>query len=148
MSQYNDRGFKQQQTRKRECIPLTEENYVEIARKAMTTLVERKDKWGNTNVVTTSKIRNLLAMTADIYNDTVVLTEDELSEDIVGRINYLKVRMIYESGREPKVEELVTEAQLLERLEKIGKSRKEYLLFSRYMEALVAFRKYLGGKDD
>lgn len=99
-------------------------------------------------MVTTSKIRNLLAMTADIYNEVQGLQEDELSSEICGRIEYLRVRFIYESGREAKVRELVEESRILEVIQAIGKSKKNYILFSRYMEALVAFRKFYGKDKD
>ena len=46
------------------------------------------------------------------------------------------------------VKELVEKASLLEHLEEIGNSRTQYLLFSRYMEALVAYRKFYGGHDE
>ena len=60
----------------------------------------------------------------------------------------MKIRFVYEAGREPKVKELVEKASLLEHLEEIGNSRTQYLLFSRYMEALVAYRKFYGGHDE
>ena len=47
---------------------LTEDNYVEIAETAIKDICERKDQRGNKgrDLVTTSKIRNLLALSADI----------------------------------------------------------------------------------
>ena len=49
---------------------INENNYVDKAEEAIKSLVEEsKQKCrGKVNIVTTSKIRNLLAMTADIYN--------------------------------------------------------------------------------
>ena len=130
-------------------MKLTEENYVETAEKAIKEICGKKDRRGRTVApVTTSKIRNLLAMTAAIYNDVIVCTSEKLSTEIVGRIQYMKIRFVYEAGREPKVKELVEKASLLEHLEEIGNSRPQYLLFSRYMEALVAYRKFYGGHDE
>ena len=54
---------------------------------------------------------------------------------------------MYECGREPKVKEFVKEAEIIELLKEIGQSKKNYLLFSNYMEALVAFHKFYGGQD-
>ena len=48
----------------------------------------------------------------------------------------------------PKVKALVEKAQLLEHLKEVGNSRAQYILFSRYMEALVAYRKFYGGHDE
>ena len=83
-------------------MKLTEENYVETAEKAIKEICGKKDRRGRTVApVTTSKIRNLLAMTAAIYNDVIVCTSEKLSTEIVGRIQYMKIRFVYEAGREP-----------------------------------------------
>lgn len=129
-------------------MKLTEENYVEIAEQVIKKLHEEKNKKGQTiEVVTTSKIRNLLSMTANIYNDVVNTKSEYLSNEMIGRINYLKLRFVYEAGREPKVKRLVETAQILQCLDAIKGSRSQYILFSRYMEALVAYRKFYG-KDE
>ena len=39
------------------------------------------------------------------------------------------------------------EAEIIDLLKEIGQSKKNYLLFSNYMEALVAFHKFYGGQD-
>ena len=128
---------------------INETNYVDKAEAAIQHLVEesKKKNHGNLKIVTTSKIRNLLAMTADIYNQVLICQEEKLNADIMGRIEYLRVRVMYECGREPMVNDLVREAQIIEILKEIGGSKKNYLLFSRYMEALVAFHRYYGGQD-
>ena len=128
-------------------MKLTDENYVQMAEKAMKELCAMRDK-KEIKPVTTSKIRNLLAMTAAIYNDVVMSQSEKLSSEIVGRINYMKIRFIYEAGREPRVGDLVKKACLLDHISEIGNSRSQYILFSRYMEALVAYRKFYGGKDE
>ena len=128
---------------------INKNNYVDKAEKVIQKLVEdsKQKNHGKVNIVTTSKIRNLLAMTADIYNQVLVYTNEKLNEDISGRIEYLRVRFMYECGREPKVKEFVKEAEIIELLKEIGQSKKNYLLFSNYMEALVAFHKFYGGQD-
>jgi len=128
-------------------MKLTDENYVQMAEKAMNELCAMCKKKGK-EPVTTSKIRNLLAMTASIYNDVVMSQSEKLSSETVGRINYMKIRFIYEAGREPRVGDLVKKACLLDHISEIGNSRSQYILFSRYMEALVAYRKFYGGKDE
>ena len=84
---------------------INENNYVDKAEEAIKSLVEEsKQKCrGKVNIVTTSKIRNLLAF--------------------------------------------VKQAEILEILKEIRQSKKNYLLFSKYMEALIAFHKYYGGKE-
>ncbi|CDD66312.1 cRISPR-associated protein Csm2 family [Firmicutes bacterium CAG:882] len=129
---------------------LTEENYVEVAEKVILELCKRTNTRGEQiDLVTTSQIRNLLAMTADIYNDVINLLSDKLTKEIISKINYLKIRFVYESGRErnENVKKLVKQAQILECIDEIKDSRQNYILFSHYIEALVAYRKYYGKSD-
>ena len=125
---------------------LTEDNYVEIAETAIKDICERKDQRGNKgrDLVTTSKIRNLLAMSADIYNEVIISQKEVLSKEIIGRINYMKIRFIYDAGREKKVGIFLQQTKLLEYLEGSKEGRTQYILFNRYMEALEAYRKYYG----
>lgn len=124
-------------------MKLTEENYVEIAEQVIKKLHGEKNQKGQPiGIVTTSKIRNLLSMTANIYNDVVNTKSEHLSNEVIGRINYLKLRFVYEAGREQKVKRLVETAQILQCLDAIKGNRSQYILFSRYMEALVAYRKF------
>ena len=100
-------------------------------------------------MVTTSKIRNLLAMTSDIYNETLGLPQGPLPERLRSRIEYLRVRFIYEAGKDPegRVRDFVTEAKILDILKEIQGDKDNFLLFAQYMEALVAFHKFYGGRD-
>ena len=96
---------------------LNDDNYVKVAEEVLLSFKkEEEDSKNNANnrrnssfeIVTTTKLRNLLAMISDIYNDVVTpgSTEgnsDKLKADITKRINYLKVKVVYESGREESV---------------------------------------------
>lgn len=130
-------------------MQINDQNYVDEAEKVIRALMSKKDRNNKSvAIVTTSKLRNLLAMSADIYNEVMNQSGDQLSSDICSRIEYLRVRFLYEAGREDTVKDLVKESRIIEVLKGVNKSKKNYILFSRYMEALVAFRKYLVGKDD
>ena len=128
---------------------INDNNCVDKAVNVIKNLVKgaRKNFKGEPDIVTTSKIRNLLAMNADIYNQVLTKSSEKLDDEICGRIEYLRVRFMYECGREPKVKEFVQQAEILEILKEIKQRKKNYLLFSRYMEALIAFHKYYGGKE-
>lgn len=124
-----------------------ETDYSKTAEKVIKTLIE---KYGEKKILTTSKIRNILAMTADIYNDVNDPSEMKggiLSENIQARIRYLKIRIIYESGRENDVKNFVEESCIVDIINSIGDKKANYIRFSRYMEALVAYRKYLVSYD-
>lgn len=126
---------------------LNNENFVDKAEQAIESLSREKDYRGKPiPIVTTSKIRNLLSMTADIYNEVMLLQEGPLNERIKERISYLRVRCIYESGRDEAVKVFVKNSALLDILPRIA-TKKDYVLFSHYMEALVAWRKYRYEKD-
>lgn len=130
-------------------MKLDENNYVDLAEEAIQKLRSMVNKQGKSiPIVTTSKIRNILAMTADIYNEVVNSKSERLSPEIIGQINYLKIRCVYEAGRDAAVKNLVETAGILEHIGEIKGSRKQYILFSKYMEALVAYRKYYGGRDE
>lgn len=97
-------------------------------------------------LLTVSQIRNLLAMSADILNEVLEYPEENLSEELLDRVSYLTVRFYYEAGRDEKVKSFIETAKLLPFLKSI-KTRKRYIQYYQYMEALVAFHKYHGGKD-
>lgn len=124
-------------------------NYVDEAENSIKRLKEKRGRNGKTvEMVSTSKIRNLLAMAADIYNVILNCDVDQLSEDICERIEYLRVRFMYEAGREPKVKALLEETCIIELLKGVKGSKKNFILFQRYMESLVAFHRYYGGKEN
>ncbi len=140
---YNNRGVNQGnrniEERKKERV-ITEENYVEEAEKVIKE-VEAKS-------FTTTKLRNLLSLSSDIYNMVIHQNGDKLTEEIKSKIEYLRVRFIYEAGRDENgIKRLVENANLLGVLKNIKGSKKNYILFNRYLEALVAFHRYNGGKD-
>ena len=140
---YDDRNFKGRGTveKKRTPIVLDNDNYVEQAEKVILKLMENK------RILTTSKIRKLLAMLSDIYVKARRIKTNTLDNAIRVKIQYFKLHTIYEAGREATVRSFVEEAQLIEQIDKIG-SDKSKLLFCHYMEALVAYRKYRGGRDE
>ena len=125
---------------------INELNYVDEAEKVIKRIEGkyRNQRNSGKNIITTSQIRNILAKTAELYNR--VLSSDgassTLDEDILGEIEYLRVNFVYQAGREKSVKEFVDEAKILEILRNIKDSKKDFLTFCRYMEALVAFRKY------
>lgn len=123
-----------------------EANYAAQADRIITGL--RQDRNMDYRNFTTSKIRNILAMVSEIYNDVLAEKGDILSPELQGRIEYMKVRLVYECGREPRVvDPFVKKAGLLELLGDIGGSREKFVDFARYMEALVAYHRFHGGRD-
>lgn len=130
-------------------MQINENNYVDKAEEIITRLSKKIDRRGKTiDMVATSKIRNLLSMAADIYNQVLDCKDNELPTNLVSRIDYLRVRFIYECGRDERTNDLIDEAGLIDILKQINGDKNNYILFYHYMEALVAFKKYLNKNVD
>lgn len=123
------------------------ENYVDEAEKIMRSLGKEYKPGQYGFSLTTSKLRNLLTLVSDIYSHEIRSNRQELSEDNIKKLQLVRIRMLYESGRERSVKNLVVKAKLLEYLNNIGQNRLKFLDYYHYMEALVAYHRYLGGKD-
>lgn len=102
----------------------------------------------NTSLITTSKIRRLFSLVTEIYNEETLRTQNELSPESVAAIAMTRVRFAYECGRDKKVKEFVEKANLMNYLKGLGSSREEFIKFAQYMEALVAYHKFFGGREN
>lgn len=102
--------------------------------------------------VTTSQIRKFLTSVNSLKNKIDVykinhLNEDVLSDDLVMEIKFLRVNILYQAKRESAVKEFIEKADIEEHINNIGDSIAKFNEFYKYVEALVAFHKYYGGKD-
>ena len=123
---------------------LEKTNYVDMAENAVKRLERNKN--GNL-ILTTSKIRNILSMISTIYNEVIHHPADKLNEDMVERLKYLKMRFAYEAGREKAVQNLIEVAKIFEIIEWVGDDKQRCILFCKYMESIVAYHKFNGGRD-
>lgn len=129
-------------------MKINQQNYVDEAERVIKSMA-RPNKNGELTIsLTTSKLRNLLAMAAGLKTDAQHNRGTELSPDMQSRVQYLKMRIAYEAGREPKVKDFVECAELLSCVSEIGADRQKLLLFCDYMEALTAYHKYYGGREN
>lgn len=142
---FNSRGRGNSVEVNRTPIELTDENYVSQAEAVIKRLI---DENGKNKILTTSKIRKLLAMISDMYIKAKRLKSNTLSSDLLTKIQYFKMHTVYEAGRESSVKKFVEEAQITDQIDKIKTDREKLILFCHYMEALVAYRKFLGGRDE
>lgn len=126
-------------------IELTDENYVSQAEAVIKRLI---DENGKNKILTTSKIRKLLAMISEMYTKAKRLKSNTLNSDLLTKLQYFKMHTVYEAGRESSVKKFVEEAQITNQIDKIKTDREKLILFCHYMEALVAYRKFLGGRDE
>lgn len=122
------------------------ENYVDLAEEIMhkeLTLNGQKNK----KVITTSKLRNWFSIANDIYNVESRSAESKLKAESRMKLVNLRLRIVYDAGKDNSVMDFVTSANLLSYIKGIGESREQMIRFTHYMEALVAYHKYFGGKE-
>lgn len=109
----------------------------------------------------TSSIRNILALINNVSMKVANCQENTLPQDIMNDISYLKVRIAYSYGRDRssfnprnsstyenqcKLAVFIDETRLLELLLCID-TKQKYEIFAKYVEALIAYHKYYGGRD-
>lgn len=110
-----------------------------------------KDKRGNFHL-TTNQIRKFLAGVNGVHNRIMAyqaegkITNDILPQDIIDDIQYVKVKLIYQSGRERAVKDFIQIGDIEARIDEIGNSKQKFKEFNRFIEGIVAYHKYQGGK--
>lgn len=129
---------------------LTRQNYVSLAEEAIKSMghTKQKDEFGydkyNFDGFTTTKLRNILSLVVDIYHD--VTRKEELTQEEENKLHYLKMRCVYEAGREKQVKKFMEKSHVIEYIEKILEEKEEekekFITFFHYMESLVAYRKF------
>ena len=114
-----------------------EDNYVDLAEKVMRE---------NHRNITSSKLRSILSMVSSIYN-TERVGDKELSETSQNSLRMLRVRIIYEYGRnDAGFKKFIHESHILDYLLDIGSDRQKFIDYAQYMEAIVAYHKFYGEK--
>jgi len=130
---------------------------MDIAQKAEKVLKKVKKKADETksNMITTNQLRNFLSSVNQIKNRVEVWyikaeNEATLPDEIVAEIQYLKVQLVYQIGRDTSynkaVRFFIDHSGLIEEINNIKEDRKKFMEFSKYVEALVAYHKFYGGR--
>lgn len=107
-----------------------------------------RDKWGKI-FLTTSQIRKFLSAVNSLSNKINLYkiqngAPKELDADLAAQVKYLKIKLVYQAGRERNVKEFMNKSNLVPLIDGIGTSVKAYEEFAKYVEALVAYRKFMG----
>ena len=146
MANYNDKPYNNRQQNNRTQGGYQKESQIKVkpyeALNEKTYVKRAEEVMLDNKKLSTSQIRNILSMLNQIYNDVIITTESVLSEDIKSQLQYLKVKLIYAAGRNQDVKKFVLESQIDQHLDHIGDSKEAFILYSRYMEALVAYHKF------
>ena len=118
------------------------------------TLNRRPDRQGREQIqLTKSQIRKFLAAVNALTNKVAVHRTQSgqtevLSRAIASEVKYLKVKLAYQAARyRATVGDFAEKAHIKERIDQIGTDMKKYEEFAHFMEALVAYHKFYGGRD-
>lgn len=117
--------------------------YADFAQEKMEELsrdVVRGQKFGG---LTTSKLRGIYGLVMNVYTK---INEPSDFARHVSDLQYLKVKMAYEAGREDSVKNFLNKTYLRDLISYV-KTYEQFLLYCRYAESLVAYFKFYGGKD-
>ena len=104
-------------------------------------------KQGNDKISTT-QLRGLFSLLTEVREIIRVRQEKLLDENLMSRVQYIKMRFVYAAGRGEKgVHAFMKQSALIEGLDRVKDSVKQFELVCKYMEALVAYHKfYIGGQ--
>ena len=118
---------------------ILEDGYVQWAKKVIVQVNPAKSK------LTMTQIRNLLSLTSQLYDDSRSRTYEQMADDIA----YLRIQFVYRAGKEAAVKNFVKQARILDTLQYVEENKDIKVLrkFCRYMEALVAYFKFEGGRE-
>ena len=125
-------------------ILFTDDTYVNEA-EAVIQEMKQTNFRESRDTLTMSQLRNLSSLTSNIYDE---VQNNDVSQ-VSDKLAYLRVRFVYQSGRNAAIKKLVELADILGILKTIQakNDRSTIIRFCRYMEALVAYFKYYGGQD-
>lgn len=98
--------------------------------------------------ISTSQIRKFLSAVNKINNKIKYQNDsDILSEDIVAEIAYMRVQFAYIVGKNNNDSLKKLHKELDKAIIEIKNSKSKFINFARYVEAIIAYHKFYGGKD-
>lgn len=117
-------------------------DYVDRAEEAMREILGSE----SCRYITTGMMIDYLTMVMEIYQVEHLRKDETLLTDSVTQLMMLRVRILFDAGRDNNVRQFVERTKLLQYLKGIGSSRNDFIRFAHYMEALVAYHRYFGGR--
>ena len=115
-------------------MAVTNENFADEAMKVM-----QKMKGSR---LTTSQIRKIWGYIVRVYDRARRTQGKMLDRETVHDLQYAKMKIYYEAGREQAVKHFVNDAGIIRMIDGIGNNKEKFMLFCNYMESLVAFHKF------
>lgn len=118
---------------------LSSENYAVIAEQIMS--MESRER--SFQQLSVSKLRRIYSLIMNLYTRINVPEDFNIHKK---DLQYLKVKMAYEAGRERAVREFLEKTQLMKAIDAVS-TYGQFMLYCRYAESLVAYFKFFGGKE-
>ena len=116
-------------------------NFADIAEE----IIKAHKDFMDRDPISTSQIRNLLDLLNVLRERLRTERVKELTEDMKGQVQYIKLRFVYAAGRDKDskgVRDFIQRSGMIACLDTVKDSVKQYELVCKYMEALVAYHKY------
>lgn len=124
----------------------------DVAAEAEAVILKLKEQGKGKIFLKSSQLRRFFSAVNAVTNRIMVyharhLDERQLPLELASEVKYLKVKFAYQAGRMCEVQKFGKAARIKEHIDEIGDSFERYQGFARYMEALVAYHKFYGGRD-
>lgn len=124
----------------------------DIGKEAEEVILALKKQNNDRIYLKTSQIRKFLTAVNAITNKVNIYKAKHLDmitlpDELAGEVQFLKVKAAYQAGRDRAVKDFMIKSQMKDEIQRIGTSIAKYEEFARYIEALVAYHKFYGGKD-
>lgn len=119
-------------------------NYAEDVVKHLKTQRMRRGRREVPYKISSSKLRTLLEPVNNLFTQVHHGASAQLSDEIIEELQYIKVRFMYESGREEAVKKFLDQSYLVRMLDQVVENgdKRSFIYFCRYFEALIAYAKY------
>ncbi|WP_315003534.1 type III-A CRISPR-associated protein Csm2 [uncultured Selenomonas sp.] len=135
----------------------TQERIPDLAHEAESVIQRlntRINKRGEKEItLTTAQIRKFLSAVNALTNKISMYRTrcgetNVLSPELAAEVKFLKVKLAYQVARNRRtVGDFENKANLMARIDQIGTDMKKYDAFIHFVEALVAYHKFHGGRD-
>lgn len=139
--QWNEGNNRPNSAAKEDFKPLEKTTYVKQAEDIIKNKISRNK--GNKINLKTNQIRIILDLINEVYIPVKNAKSKELNEDVKSKLQYIKMKIAYQAGREKDVMDFVNKSNIMKYIDEV-KTKDDLVLLAHYTEALVAYHKFYG----
>ena len=118
---------------------LSTTNFADMAEKVIQKHAELR------STITSTQLRGLFALMTELREMIRVRQVSVLDTNLMSHVQYIKMRFAYAAGRESSVKIFMQQTRLIECLDTVRDSVRQFEMVCKYAEALVAYHKYYIG---